>query len=92
MNKSVCKGCGAPIIWIRTAAGERMPCDPEPVMYWERRGAAVRIVTPNGEAISCDLKGTLDKATGIGYVSHFSTCPQAGRFRTSRQSDQSDWR
>lgn len=64
-----------------------MPCDPEPVMYWARRGAAGRIVTPNGEVISCDLKGALDKATGIGYVSHFSTCPQAGRFRTGKQSD-----
>lgn len=64
-----------------------MPCDPEPVMYWARRGAAGRIVTPNGEVISCDLNSDPGKATGIGYVSHFSTCPQAGRFRAKKQSN-----
>ena len=26
---SVCRGCGKQIIWMRTAEGKAMPCDPE---------------------------------------------------------------
>ena len=33
MKKATCRGCGAPIVWIRTAAGKSMPCDAEPVLY-----------------------------------------------------------
>lgn len=31
MNKATCRGCGAPIVWIKTPAGKAMPCDPAPV-------------------------------------------------------------
>ena len=30
-NKGTCRGCGAEVIWIRTAAGMKMPVDAEPV-------------------------------------------------------------
>ena len=81
MKKSTCRGCGAPIVWIRTTAGKSMPCDAEPVLYKAREGAAGKIVTPNGEVLSCDLDVGPDEATGIGYISHFVTCPQAEQFR-----------
>lgn len=35
---SICKGCGASIDWIRTAAGRSMPVDPEPVFVIENDG------------------------------------------------------
>ena len=63
------------------AAGKSMPCDAEPVLYKAREGAAGKIVTPNGEVLSCDLDVGPDEATGIGYISHFVTCPQAEQFR-----------
>ena len=47
----------------------------------ERSGAAGKIVTPNGTVLSCDLDVEPETATGIGYISHWSTCPQAGRLR-----------
>jgi hypothetical protein len=81
MKKGACKGCGAEIVWIRTSGGKYMPCDPEPVVYWEKSGAPGKIITPNGEVISCVFEGDMNKATGIGCVSHFSTCPEAGKFR-----------
>lgn len=34
-----CKGCGREIIWIMTPSGKAMPCDPDEVVYWEKRGA-----------------------------------------------------
>ena len=41
-----------------------------------------RIVTPNGETVSAEIvqPGTQD-ATGVGYISHFATCPVANMFR-----------
>ncbi len=76
-----CKGCGAPIIWIKTLAGKSTPCDPDLVMYWEKPKAKGKVVTPNGEVLSCEFDGELEKATGLGYVSHWSTCPMAGTFK-----------
>lgn len=80
-----CRGCGAEIIWIRTLAGKSIPCDPTPVIYWERAKAKGKVVTPNGEVISCDFAGDLKKATGIGYISHWSTCPEANQFRRKEE-------
>ena len=33
MRNVVCKGCGAPIIWIKTSGGKSMPCDATPQYY-----------------------------------------------------------
>ena len=76
-----CKGCGAEIIWIGTPGGKSIPCDPEEVTYWEKPRAKGKVVTPNGMVLSCEFSGEPEKATGIGYVSHWSTCPKAGQFR-----------
>ena len=81
MTKGKCRGCGAQIIWIKTAAGKSMPCNAEAVRYWAKAKAAGKVVTPNGEVISCEFEGDAQAATGIGYVSHFSTCPKAKTFR-----------
>ena len=78
---AVCKGCGREIIWIRTPYGSSHPCDPEQVPYWARPRASGRVVTPNGAVVTCNFEGDLRTATGIGYKSHFSTCPMADRFR-----------
>ena len=84
MGKGTCHGCGAEIIWIKTESGKSMLCNVEPVTYWARSGAAGKVVTPNGEIISCDFEGDINKATGLGYVSHFSTCPQSESFRRKK--------
>lgn len=81
MRSGKCRGCGARIVWIKTIGGKAMPCDADPVAYKEKAGAPGKIVTPSGEVLSCDLDVLSKEATGIGYVSHFSTCPQAQRFR-----------
>lgn len=76
-----CKGCGAEIIFIRTAGGKSMPCEPAQLPYWARNGAKDKIVTPNGEVISCDYAGEIGKETGLGYLPHWATCPAGDRFR-----------
>ena len=55
MRASTCKGCGAAIVWIRTPGGKSMPCDATPRYYIEKpRSGSKKIVTPNGEVISCE--------------------------------------
>ena len=81
MKRGKCRGCGADIVWIHTPGGKSMPCDVDPVLYRARAGAPGKVVTPNGEVLSCELNVAPDEATGIGYVSHFATCPQAEKFR-----------
>lgn len=81
MKTCTCRGCGAPIVFIRTPGGKAMPCDAEPVTYWQDALGLYKIVTPNGEVVSAKLEGDAQKATGIGYMSHFATCPAADKFR-----------
>lgn len=86
MGMTICKGCGEPILWIRTAGGKAMPCDPERITYWKNPQGTKKIVTPNGEVVSAETAGAPEQATGIGYVSHFATCPAAGSFRRGRKA------
>lgn len=90
MNNSMkvqhCKACGAPIIFIKSPGGKHIPCDAEPVTYWEQRGARGKVVTPNGMVVSCVFEGET-YPTGIGYRTHFATCPEAASFRRERRHD-----
>lgn len=79
MRRSRCKSCGKEIIWVKTSGGKAMPCDAEPVTYREEKGGSRKIVTPNGEILSGELTDDPDRATGIGYISHFATCPDIRR-------------
>ena len=78
---SKCRSCGAEIIWIKTAGRKAMPCNPEQVAYWQEKKGSEKIVTPNGEVVSAELSGIPGKQTGIGYISHFATCPNADKHR-----------
>ena len=87
MSASTCKGCGATLRWIKTAAGKAMPCDPGRVVEFLSDlpvpGPRLTLVTPEGQVV------TGPRATAItpgarsveGYVSHFATCPHANQFR-----------
>lgn len=81
-----CKGCGHAIIFIKMGGGRVMPCDPDPVTYWEKPKATGKVITPNGMTISCEFEGDLQKATGVGYRPHWATCPEARKFRTRKEA------
>lgn len=76
-----CRSCGAEIIWVKLASGKSMPCDAESVTYWADDKGDDMVVTPNGEVVRARLSGEASEATGIGYISHFATCPNADRHR-----------
>lgn len=85
MRTSKCRGCGAEIIWIGTLGGKSMPCDADPVYYKEHSKGSERIVTPNGVTISCEIIDDPQNATGVGYVPHWSTCPNAQDFKRGKK-------
>lgn len=84
---SICKACGAKIVFIKTAAGKSMPCDAAAVTYWKNSRGKDTIITPNGETVRCDIEGDPNKATGIGYIPHWATCPEAGKFKKRDKLD-----
>lgn len=79
-----CRSCGKQIMWIKTTAGKSMPVDPTVRPYWPADGAAGKIVTSQGEVVSCNFDGPRD-AVQFGYISHFATCPAADRFRRGKK-------
>lgn len=80
-KETKCRGCGAPIVFVKTAAGKQMPCNPGRKPFWKKPRGSGRVVTIDGEVLSCEFDGPRSEVSGFGFVSHFSTCPNAGSFR-----------
>lgn len=82
---SVCKGCGAPIDWIKTTEGRNMPIDPEPVFIIEG-GGTDRFVTDEGAVVLGRVARPDEEspALPVGFVPHWKTCPNAADFRRRR--------
>lgn len=77
-NYGFCRYCNRQILWIKTKLGRRMPLDPEVIRYVP--GGTERLVTPEGDVVSGRIDAT---GEGMGYISHFATCPLAHKARKS---------
>jgi hypothetical protein len=81
-----CRSCGADIRWIKTPAGNVMPCEADPILYWDGYGGNVKIVTQTGGVVT----GTLDQPSlfdfdvppKTGYIPHWANCPNAKKHRS----------
>ena len=90
---SICKSCGAEIRWIETKTGKMMPVNPYPHIYKRNPKGTCVLVTAAGEVVRCEIvedTGFKDGddpaayADGVGYVSHFATCPRRRRASPSQ--------
>ena len=81
VKQTKCRGCGAPIVFVKSVAGKSMPCDVGLKPFWKKPRGSGRVVTIDGEVVSCEFDGPRSTVSGFGYVSHFSTCPNADKFR-----------
>ena len=90
---SRCQGCSAPIEWIETRTGRRIPLDPAVVEVVPLERGTVTAVTSDGGVVRGELVGSprAVEAEGLfgaprvsGRISHFATCPQALKFRKPR--------
>lgn len=80
--ETVCKSCGAEVLWCETKDGKRMPVDREPV-----EDGNVQLV---GKVANVLDKETLElvKANVPAealFKSHFATCPEANKHRTPKR-------
>jgi hypothetical protein len=74
--RGTCRSCGAPLIWVHTAAtGRSMPLNAEPDPKRQRphrRRARPRLA-----------QAELDEPAGERFMPHHATCPDAGHWRTA---------
>jgi hypothetical protein len=70
---SICKSCGAPVLWSKTTTGKAIPLNPVPIVggNLELVDGVARVVKPH-PAVKL-------------YVSHFATCAQADAHRKGRR-------
>ena len=81
---SKCRMCNAELKWIVTRAGRKMPVDAEKIRFVPDGSGKETFVTEKGDVITG--KRTEEWHFGeIGYISHFSTCPYANKFRKGRK-------
>jgi len=76
-----CRSCKAPIIWVKTEKGLRMPVDPEPVSNGNLLLRQRLYHIPLALYISKANKPSPEEKR---YVSHFATCPEAEKHRRVR--------
>ena len=79
-RRSVCRGCGAEIVWVKTEAGKSMPCDPGAVPFWARPGAPGKVVTPLTVIGECDPDKTGTKVTFVSTSSFKRSATQRRSF------------
>lgn len=82
---SACRGCGAPILWVRTTHGNLMPLDAEPdpdgnVELVDRDGQAVTDPTDQ-RALTAVVHAQPSMLGGRRWMPHHATCPEADQFR-----------
>ncbi len=85
---ATCRGCGAPIRWVRTEHGNLMPLDADPDV-----DGNVELVDPVGQTVSAAqvavtaqpvtavMHGQPTMTGGDRWMPHHATCPNADDFR-----------
>lgn len=79
-----CRGCGAPIAFIKTVKGKTMPVDPDPVDFVPDTAGRALYVTADGLVLHGAPPSDADPDVHQGWISHFATCPRAADFRRRR--------
>ena len=80
MSESICKGCGARIVWARCES-TTIPLDPRAPVYRVRETGSGRNAALEAER----MPRTIEDHTVAFLVSHFATCPKANQCSASRK-------
>lgn len=73
-----CRSCGASVVWVETEHQKAMPIDAEPSPKGNLVLEPVDASKPSLRTVHVQ-RGS--DAAGPRYLSHFSTCPQARKWR-----------
>jgi hypothetical protein len=77
MERSNCRSCKAPILWVRSEHGNLLPVDEAP----NPKGT---IIIKNGVGFTLSKRNLFELVVSEDeprYISHFATCPEAPRWR-----------
>ena len=77
---AICRSCGEKIKFIKMKSGKWNPVNVQK-RYIKQDGGNEVLVTESGELIRGTFATLEEGANGEGYISHFSNCPGADRFR-----------
>jgi hypothetical protein len=77
MSASVCRSCGAPIVWAVTVTGHRMPVDADP-----GRGGTVTLRDRPGLSPIALVVGAAPPGAPLRHRPHFASCPHADDWRS----------
>lgn len=79
-----CSACGAAIIWTTTEAGKQAPIDAEPC------ADGTIAISIDGRLSEVVKDPKLAREAGMKlHKNHFSTCPDAAKFRKKQNSNPS---
>lgn len=81
---SKCRSCGAPVKWVSTATGKKMPVNEGLIFVLPDTEGDTTIVSRDGMVVKGRLVMAGTDGAVQGNISHFATCPQAGEWRRSR--------
>ena len=88
-RRGVCRYCGQPVVWVRTATGSTMPINPMPDMG----GNIVALTGADGGARACVLNTSMQADPAYAgrqrFMPHAATCPNKPR-RERRPGGSSD--
>lgn len=74
MTRDKCRSCGADIFWVKTTAGRWIPIDEQQTLEGN--------IDLDPE--TCEAK--VGRRGSGRYISHFATCPNAGKHRRRKAS------
>ncbi len=83
MNSGKCRGCGAPILWVRTAKGNHMPCEAAPVNFTPDIDGPERFLEEGGHVVrGRTVHNEFLDMRGVGFRPHWQFCPAASLFHS----------
>lgn len=85
--EDTCRSCGAPILWVETDSGTRIPFDAEETKVLYRKHVGTRHLD---YAEGSGSEEIYEKHLLDGHISHFVTCPDAEDWSGSSRSEQRD--
>jgi hypothetical protein len=80
---SACRSCRAPLVWVRSEDGNKMPLDAEPYVGDEPGGLFVLRDGSYGETVALAVPPDAFPDEPL-YRTHFATCPNADEWRKPR--------
>ncbi|MFV0414296.1 MAG: hypothetical protein ACK5L3_13700 [Oscillospiraceae bacterium] len=87
MKQTKCKGCGAPISFIKTAKGKWAPVNPRPIYFEPDPHGDIFLLNSRGEYVrgyGVPPHGVYDPHR-VGYLPHWKSCPAASSFKDKQQ-------